>query len=145
MANCTDPCLCVTQSMCYSDPEFKCALLKILCNLNALIAGGLPPNVPTQEAVFGEQAVVAAGAIGASYAVASDLPDNTRSFSIDNQTDGDVQVSMDGGTTDHYLLESGDSVNIPLAHLGLVTTAEISLKRGTDVPTAGSVYIYSVS
>lgn len=145
MANCTDPCLCITQSMCNSEADFRCSLLKILCNLNTLLTGGLPPTVPTQEAVFGEQAVVAAGAIGAPYAVVADLPDNTRSFSIDNQTDGDVQVSMDGGTTDHYLLESGDSVNVPLAHLGLVTTAEISLKRGTDVPTSGSVFIYSVS
>jgi hypothetical protein len=73
------------------------------------------------------------------------LPDNTISVGLDNQTDGDVQVSMDGGASDTYHMSSGSTLTIPLGQLARKTTAIVQAKRGTSVPGSGSFYVYSVS
>jgi hypothetical protein len=97
----------------------------------------------TTNATFAPLDVTAFGAIGAAYASAVDLPDGTKVVIVDNQTNGDVMVSFDGGVSDHLHVKAGDVMSYNLASSGLVTTADVQIKDGTAVSTAGSFYIYS--
>lgn len=136
-----DPCVCPEQHF-RNDLSWRKAVLTVLCNLIDAVQGGSIP--PAAQAVFPALVATAAGSVGAAYAVVTDLADHTKSVNIANRTDGDVVVSMDGGATDTYYLVATESVFIPLADFNLETTAAIALKQGTDAPTSGSVYIYSI-
>ena len=71
------------------------------------------------------------------------LPAATKVVILDNQTNGDVVVSMDAGVSDTFFMKAGDKLVLPLAQVGLITTAIVHLKDGTTASTAGSFYIYS--
>lgn len=143
-----DPCSCPDMYI-RSDVSWRRGVLDLFCGLlstaenilNAVISGATPS--PT-TAVFEPYSATAAGSIGAGYSVVEDLPDHTKSVNIANRTDGDVIVSMDGGTTDTYYLVATESIFIPLTNINLETSASIAIKQGTDIPTTGSLYIYSI-
>ena len=99
---------------------------------------------PSSNASFAPLDVTAYGAIGAAYALAVDVPDGTKTVILDNQTNGDVMVSMDAGVTDTFHVKAGDVYSLTLAQSGNVTTAQIYIKDGTAVSTSGSFYIYSI-
>jgi len=82
--------------------------------------------------------------IGAAYASAVNLPDDTKVVILDNQTNGDVTVSMDGGTSDTYHLKAGDILSLNLAAAGLETTADVQIKDGTTASSSGTFYVYSI-
>lgn len=103
--------------------------------------GQVFPNVEESEAIFA--AVDETTTIGASYATAVDLPHNTKVVVLDNQTNGDVWVSLDCGGTDQFHLQAQDVLVLNLARSGLVTTAEVCLKDGTNPSSSGTFYITS--
>lgn len=134
-----DPCTCI--EMFYRDKEaWQRAVLQLLCNVITNTA----PLVPTAAAVFDPLVAKTAASILAAYSSATDLADDTRSVTFDNQTDGDVYISMDGGVSDHYYLRSGQSLHVNLYDIGKVTTAAVHMKRGSNVPTTGNVFVYSM-
>lgn len=81
--------------------------------------------------------------IGAAYASALDPVNGTKVVILDNQTNGDVWVSMDAGTNDHFHLQSGDVLSLSLIEQGLSQAAAIHLKDGTSASSSGTFYIYT--
>jgi hypothetical protein len=143
-----DPCVCPEQH--YRDNgAFKKAVLTLLCNsrtgleaILAAIGGGPPPAAP---AVFPVLASIAYNLIVVGYTTVVDLPDNTKQFTLDNQTNGDVYISMDGGATDTYHLKGGDKLVVSLASLGLVTTGVVRVRYGIGgASSTGTFFVYSV-
>ena len=107
----------------------------------ALTVGGV---IPTDNATFAPLDVTLPAGISAAYASAVDLPDGTKKILLNNLTNGDVVVSMDGGTSDYVTMKAFDSLSISLAEAGLVTTAVIAVKDGTTAATAGTFEISSI-
>ena len=101
-------------------------------------------SMTVTTAVFEPIVVVAHTSIGAAYASAETLPANTKWVKIQNATDGDVYVSMDGGVSDNFLLGTAESVELDLQAWLLTSTANIQLKDGPFAPTSGSVLISSI-
>lgn len=143
--DCDDLCACLNKGFYRSDESFKFMLLKTLCDI---LTNGLPVFVvpgAAGNAVFSTQSVTLAAAITNAYVVVADLPDDTKSFSIANETNKPLQLSMDGGVTDTYLIEPGQEYKRDLLNIGLVTTAAIAVKyTASGAPTAGSLKVYSV-
>ena len=111
-------------------------------------SGNLAVNVlaiaaPTVAAQFAAMDVTVPGGIGAAYANVLDLPDGTKMVLFDNQTNGDVDVSLDGGVSTHYSLKGGDTLALNLAQFGLVTTVAVWIKDGTTASAAGAFNISS--
>lgn len=100
-------------------------------------------TVPTTAATFAAETATGFAAIGAGFALGVDLPDGTKVVVLDNQTNGDVVVSMDAGVTTFKTLKGGDTLVLPLAQAGLITTGIVHLKDGTTAATAGSFLISS--
>ena len=100
--------------------------------------------VPSGTAEFAPLDVTLYSSIGAAYASAVNFPDGTKIIILDNQTNGDVMVSCDGGVTDTYHVKAGDVLSINLAAAGVVTTADLQIKDGTSASTSGSFYVYSI-
>lgn len=137
-----DPCLCPEQH--YRDSmSWRKAMITLLCRLIGYISGATPPT-PSTAAVFTALASLGYAAIGAAYASITVLPAGTRQVILDNQTNGDVLVSMDGGATDTYHLKGGDKLILNLFALGLTSTADIQLKDGTSGGNTGTFYVYSI-
>lgn len=137
--NC-DPCACPEQH--YRDQEtWRKALITLLCRLAGYLSGATPV-VPATEAEF--QALESEATIGAAYTAVATLAAGTRQVILDNQTNGDVMVSMDGGTTDHFHLKGGDKLILNLFALGLTSVGEINIKDGTTPSNAGTFYVYSI-
>lgn len=135
-----DPCVCPEQH--YRDSmSWRKAMITLLCRLVGYSDATINPGY---NATFDPLTAVDAGSIGAAYASAVDLPDATRSIDIDNQTDGCVYVSMDGGLHDHYHLVRGQTMHVNLYDIGRVTTADIQLKDGITPASTGNVFIYSM-
>jgi len=115
--------------------------------INCDALGGQYVNIsgmsPTTAAAFAPLDVTLPAGIGAGYASAVDLPNGTKVVVLDNQTNGDVMVSMDGGATDTAHMKAGDVLTYDLAADGLVTTADVQVKDGTTASTTGSFYVYS--
>lgn len=140
-----DPCACPEQHYRAID-TFKKAMITLLCNLRDVlldiygaIGGGTPPAT---NATFA--ALTPVTSIGGSYVSAVVLPTGTRAVILDNQTNGDVFVSMDGGTSDNYHMTPGEKDFLDLAALGLLTSADVQLKDGAMVSTAGTFFVYSI-
>lgn len=110
--------------------------------LDVVMGAGVPP-VPTVTATFAAESSTGFAAIGAAYALGVDLPDGTKVVILDNQTNGDVVVSMDAGVTTFKTLKAGDALILPLAQAGLITTGIVHLKDGTTAATAGAFLISS--
>lgn len=144
-----DPCVCPEQH--YRDNgTFKKAMITLLCNslggladILAAIGGGTP--APSTPAVFPALASLTYNLIVVGYTMVVNLPDDTRQFTLDNQTNGDVYVSMDGGASTTYHLKGGDKLVVSLADLGLVTTAIVSVRYGIGgASSTGTFFVYSI-
>lgn len=143
-----DPCVCPEQH--YRDNgAFKKAMITLLCRMNDLIAdiaiaagGGSP--APATNATFAALTPVASAAIGGAYASAVVLPADTRQVILDNQTNGNVYVSLNGGATDSCHMTAGGKQTLNLADIGLMTSADVQLKDGITPSTAGTFFIYSI-
>ena len=137
-----DPCSCV--NMNYTDEfTFRLSLLTVLCQLKTSV-DDLEEAIGTfGEAQFDEMIKLGPGDIGAAYAQAVDLADGTRTVIFDNSTSGNVIVSMDGGTTDHFDLEPGQNLTLELYKQNLVSTADIHVKDGAPAPAGGNFKIYA--
>lgn len=135
------PCQCDPCSQLdihYRDSmSWRKAMLVLLCRL----AGS---SSPAKQAEFVEAVSLGVGDIGAAYAHAATLAD-ARKLMVDNQTDGDVWLSMDGGVTDHFYLRSGQNLNIDFFALGLSSSAVIHVRDGSVVPASGICFIYAVN
>jgi hypothetical protein len=107
-------------------------------------SGELKTTLSKTEAVFGAAGSIGSASLTGSYATVIDLPDTTVGVILDNQTDGDVWVSMDGGVTNHFHLAARDVVTINLATMGLKTTGVVKAKDGVSASTTGSFYVSSV-
>ena len=143
-----NPCVCPEQHY-RDDGTFKKAVITLLCNMNDLIAdiaiaagGGTP--APSVNATFAALTPVASAAIGGVYASAVILPADTRQVILDNQTNGNVYVSLDGGATDSYHMTVGGKQTFNLADIGLMTNADVQLKDGITPSTAGTFFVYSI-
>ena len=132
------PCFLQAQEGCV---DSNGVARKAACSTSGVLETNVVASVPTTAATFAAQD--ATTSIGVAYASSVDLPDGTKVVILDNQTDGDVQVSMDGGTTDHYMITAGDVLSLNLAAVGLITTGEVQTKDGTTASTAGTFYVYS--
>jgi hypothetical protein len=102
----------------------------------------MSPGAAT-AATFNALVELAHTSIGAAHTLLGDLPDGTRRVMFDNKTNGDVVVSMDAGVNDHYELSGGQTLTLPLASEGLVTTAIVHVKDGTSASTSGKFVMYS--
>ncbi len=69
-----------------------------------------------------------------------------RNVSMRNNTNAVVVVSLDGGSTTAYTLDSGDAVDVDLKMLGLKIAASVNLqaKYTGGAPTSGSIRINGV-
>lgn len=95
-------------------------------------------------ATFNAAGSITSANLTGSYNTVIDLPDGTLAVMFDNQTDGDVWISMDGGVTDTFHLIPKDVVALNLSGIGLKTTAVVKAKDGTSASTTGSLYVFSV-
>jgi len=135
-----DPCIC--PDLHYRDSmSWRKAMLYLLCRITDYIVN---PPTPDTNAGFTEMSATGFAAIGAAYALGTDLPDDTREVMFDNQTDADIKVSMDAGVHDTYWLQSGQQLAINFFAIGRVSTAIIHIKRGTVAATAGNFLIYAM-
>lgn len=143
-----DPCVCPDQHYRAND-TFKKAVLTLLCGiktglldiLNA-VSGSVPP---TTAATFSVLASRAYNLIVVGYSTVVDLPNNTRNVILDNQTNGDVYISMDGGATDTYHLKGGDKLVLDLYALGVTTTAIVQVRYGIGgASSSGTFFVYSI-
>lgn len=136
-----NPCTCPEQH--YRDSmSWRKAMITLLCSLIDAISGTTPPS---EEADFKALASLAHSSIGAGYATVTTLGADTRQVILDNQTNGDVLVSMDGGVSDTYHLKGGDKLVLNLFELGVTSVAVIQLKDGTSPSSAGTFYVYSIA
>lgn len=136
-----DPCDCLRNYYQGKD-TFMQAVLTLLCNIRSALLGS---SESFAAAIFPAVTEVAAADIGAAFAAAVDLPDNTVSVILDNQTNGDVWVSMNGGTSEYAHLKAGDKESYPLGSLKRVTTAVVSLKDGENGgPSSGLFFVRSI-
>ena len=86
---------------------------------------------------------IAAASIGATHVTVGDaLQDEVMAIHVcENSLDGDVVISFDGGTTDHYQLTSGAEREIVFRgrakdYIG----KKIAVKDGASAPTTGSIF-----
>lgn len=94
-------------------------------------------------ATFLGQSVTAFSHIGAAYSTGQGFS-AARQLFIDNQTNGDVQVSLDGGTTDHFHVPAGRLFTIILDLIKWHGTGTLAVKDGATASTAGSLYFTQV-
>lgn len=139
-----DPCVCPEQH--YRDSmSWRKAMITLLCRVIGYVSGATPPTTPTPvtEAVF--TPLASESTIGAAYTSVAVLPAGTREFILDNQTNGDVVVSMDGGVSDTYPMKGGDKLVKNLYTLGLTSGADIQIKDGTSPSNSGTFYVESIA
>lgn len=135
-----DPCIC-TDMYIQGRDAWRKAVLTLLCRLNDTLLGGV---ASAGNAVLSTMTVIPAASITAGYTLAVDLPDDTRQVRFDNQTDGEVKVSMDAGAHDTYLVAPGQVFTENFYALGRVTSAITHVKRGGTTPTQGNFLIYAI-
>lgn len=104
-----------------------------------------PGPAPTlTNATFAAIDTTAGGAgFGAAYAALLTPAASTKVLIFVNATDGDVVISMDAGTTDHFYLSANQTLTLDLAQHGLTTAAAIHGKDGDTASTTGNFRIMS--
>lgn len=117
------------------------------CNTGSVTVVSMPAvtvSAPAlSEATFAAITVVGFASIGAAYASAVNLPDDTKVVNLSNQTNGDVYVSMDGGANDTFHMKAGDEKLLNLAGSYLKSTADVQLKDGISASTSGTFFVSS--
>jgi hypothetical protein len=120
-------------------------LLSLCIILSSAVASAQvisPGNTVKAAAVFATAAGMTAGAMGSGYGLVVDLPDDTIAVLLDNQTNGDVAVSI-GGSSDTFYMPAGRQIPINLGGMGRKTTAGVYAKDGTSPSTTGVFWVYS--
>lgn len=112
-------------------------MVVLLCRLCDL----LPPL--KSAAAVAAQTVTTAASIGAAYAASVVTVALAQELRFDNQTDGDVVVSLDNGVTDHYTIPAGTERVINYGKANRYVSGQIALKDGARATNNGSFYIYS--
>lgn len=86
---------------------------------------------------------IAGTALTGSYATVLDPTSDLRVVYLINNCNASILVSMDGGTTDTFELDPGESVTVDLAANGLKfsNAVNISAKHNGAAPTAGSIRV----
>ena len=113
------------------------------CNASGeMLVSAAVSGVTVTAATFA--AIDATTSIGAAYASSVDLPNDTKIVILDNQTNGDVMVSMDGGVSDTFHLKAGDVLSLNLVSATLKTTGDVQTKDGTTASSTGTFYVSSI-
>lgn len=81
---------------------------------------------------------IAAGSLTGSFAVLVNPGVGIRGVQVLNWTDGDVVISLDGGSTTHWILSRGESFKIDYGNKKI--SNNVQAKQGATVPANGSVY-----
>lgn len=108
---------------------------------NGVVVNTIAP-VTTTTAAFQAEGAVAFGAITGSFVTLFTPTAATKILQMRNNMDVSVAVSMDGGSTTNYILDSGDAVSLDLLanSLNMGATA-IQVKYAVGAPTSGSFRI----
>ena len=83
--------------------------------------------------------------IGAAHAVLLNPAAAIHSLKIRNFTDGDIIISLDAGSTDHWALGPGEEFEDNYGSNGLELSDVIHIKDGTNAPANGVVYAVAYS
>ena len=138
-STCT-PC-CNTGQMANSELSYRASSLELLCQLVAdieeliIVVGGSGVVLP--------QVVKAFGAVPAAYASLGILNSTKKlnRFYADNQTDANIEVSLDGGVTTAFTVFANSSLERELgAYVGAATTSVMIRYQAATVPSIGSAY-----
>jgi hypothetical protein len=104
----------------------------------------VPADADLIAAVFVAEGTIAGSAMTGTYASLLALPDHTRAVFLANDTDADVYISFDGGSSNHAHLSTGDRLTINLAEFGLKSTADVQAKDGDTAPASGKMRAFAV-
>lgn len=100
------------------------------------------PGLPSNVAVFQAESTTVYSSITSSFVTVFTPASNTFIIQLRNNTNMSVSVSMDGGTTVHYVLDQLDSVSLDFSSNGRVMpTTGIAIKYTSAAPTSGYVHI----
>lgn len=92
------------------------------------------------EAVYTTLTAKAYSAITGSFTSLVDPSGNAKLFDFYNDTDADMKLSFDAGTTEHDFLPAKMGKIIDLAGLGLKESSVVHIKYSSGAPTAGNFY-----
>jgi hypothetical protein len=108
-------------------------------NLNVNTAG-------TAAIAYQAKGKIAGSSLTGSYATLLNPTSDLRIIQIFNSCNQTILVSLDGGTTDTFELEAGESTSVDLATNGMKfdNAVNISAKHGGVAPTAGSVRVTGI-
>lgn len=87
---------------------------------------------------------LAAASTSTSYVdVGSALEINVARLNILNDTDGDMIVSLDGGTSDHDIVLAGERYEVINGQEDLTIPggSQVAVKQSGAAPTSGTVYV----
>ena len=127
--------------------------IKLVLGDDGVNDGDLSTNNPLPVSGDGEVLVagtrhsgsLAAGSISGTYATLLTPGTAIRSLRIMNFTDGDIVISLDSGSTDHYALAPGKEFIENYGSNFLEITDDIEIKDGVKASTAGTVYALAYS
>lgn len=102
-------------------------------------------QVATTAATF-QDGSIAFGALTTNYQTVVATGGTIKNVSMRNNTNAVIVVSLNGGSTTSYTLDSGDAVSLDLKTLGLNIASSVNLqaKVSGTLPTSGSIRINTV-
>lgn len=116
-----------------------------IADFNAGTTGAQTPRttLSADAAVFQAEGSIAFGSLTTSYATVFTAGGSMKIIQMRNSMNVPVQVSLDGGSTTHYNLESGDAVSIDLKSNGMLiaNSTAIQAKYTGSAPTSGSIRV----
>lgn len=112
-------------------------------------AGGGPIAVTISTVATGSSQIVGSvncSALTGSYATVITPAFDTKILYIFNSCDQTIKISLDGGTTDAFILETSEAVAMDLAADGKHIASGVALraKHNGVVPTAGTVRMTAI-
>lgn len=110
-------------------------------NAGAASANTLRTAVAATNIGYTAKGKISGASLTGSYATLLNPTSDLRILAILNSCDNTIMVSLDGGSTDSFELEAGESVILDLAANGLKfdNAVNVSAKHAGAAPTAGSV------
>lgn len=121
----------------------------VACDADGAIKTTTVSVVPGTNATFqAAGTAIAFGTLDATFRECINPVAGTKVVMVDNQTNGDIAVSMDAGTTNHFSnVRAGSIFTLNLAPQGLVTDAAVHVKdsliSGATAASAGQVICYA--
>ena len=119
----------------------------VAVNAGAADASTLRVATSATNIAYQAKGKIAGTALTGSYATVLDPSSDLRAIWIFNSCNQTIMVSLDGGTTDTFELEPGESTSFDLAANGMKfsNAVNISAKHAGVVPTGGSVRVTGIS